>query len=109
MRFAAFSDSVPGTSSAEVLDIQGRLIQLGYTLDPNGAYDSATSAAILDFREKMGIPVVDRIDGALITAFGMVGRPEYAGKFGGGMGTGMKVALGLFGVAVLAFALNTRG
>lgn len=81
MRFSSFGDAVPGSTSQEVLDVQGRLIQLGYVLQPNGSYDAATSAAILQFRQLLNLPIVDKIDGDLITGFGMAGRPEYAAKF----------------------------
>ncbi len=98
MRFSGFADADPGASSAEVLEIQGRLIQLGYVLNPNGSYDAATSAAILQFRELMNLPPVDRIDADLITGFGMAGRPEYIGRFpaASGVPLWLKVAAGLF-------------
>lgn len=96
MRFAAYGDALPGSSSAEVLEVQGRLIQLGYVVDPTGSYDAATSAAILQFRQLMGLPPVDRIDADLITGFGMAGRPEYVGRFPASSGiTPTKVFLGV--------------
>jgi peptidoglycan hydrolase-like protein with peptidoglycan-binding domain len=100
MRFSGFGGAVPGQSSREVLNAQGALIKLGYTLTPNGSYDASTSAAVLDFKEKMNYPLVDAIDADFATAIGMAGRPEYVGRFGGGMSTGVEVALGLLGVAV---------
>lgn len=100
MRFSGFGSAVPGESSQEVLDAQGALIKLGYVLTPNGSYDAATSAAVLDFKAKMDFAVVDAIDADFATAIGMAGRPEYVGRFGG-MSTGMKVGLGLLGAAVL--------
>ena len=106
MRFAGFGDSQPGTSSQEVLDVQGKLVQLGYTLNVTGSYDGGTSAAVLDFRQKMGLPVVDSIDASVMTAIGMAGRPEYRARFpgAGGMGMGAKVGIAV-GAALIAWAI----
>jgi hypothetical protein len=78
MRFSAFNGSVPGSTSQEVMDTQGKLVQLGYLLDVNGSYDAETSAAVLHFRQKWGLPIKDMIDGAFITALEMAGRPGYS-------------------------------
>ena len=78
MHFAAFHESYPGNSSQEVFDVQKKLLQLGFTLDVNGAYDVATSAAVLSFRRQMSMPLVDQIDSSFITTLDMQGRPEFA-------------------------------
>ncbi len=101
--FSGFSGSTPGTSSQEVLDVQGALVQLGYDLEVTGNYDASTSAAVLDFRSKWGLPVVDSIDGDVVSAIGMAGRPEYAGKFRDAQGMpvlGVAAFVGLLAWAV---------
>ena len=98
MRFSAFSDAVPGSSSAEIADVQGKLVQLGYVLDVNGSYGAETSAAVLDFRAKMELPIADKIDGALITGLEMAGRPAYSARFRHGappISLPVKVGIGL--------------
>jgi len=108
MRFSGFGRADPGTSSQEVLDGQGKLVQLGYTLSINGSYDAATSAAVLDFKSKMGYPVVDAMDADFATALGMAGRPEYIGRFkGSGMSTGAMMAVAFFG-SWIVWKLVTR-
>ena len=73
MQFYAFHENM----AQEVLSVQGRLVQLGYVLTVSGQYDSQTSRAVRAFRAKMGLPPVDRIDTALVTALEMQGRPGY--------------------------------
>ncbi len=102
--FGAFSDSYPGSSSQEVADVQGKLLQLGYSVEVTGSYDAATSAAVLDFRSKWKLPVVDAIDASVVTALGMAGRPEYNAMFhpSGDDNSGLAVAafIGLIAWAV---------
>lgn len=93
MQFHAYGYTEPGTSSQEVFDVQAKLRAAGYHLDQTGAYDAATSAAVLDFRSKAKLPVVDVIDDDLKDALG---------AFGGG--SHMMVA-GVIFAGVLAWAI----
>ena len=110
--YATFGDAYPNQSSSEVHDVQVKLIQLGYPLSPSGSYDPATSRAILAFREKMKLPVVDQIDGQLITSIEMMGRPEFKSAWenqgGATMDNTLLIGAGVGVAVLLAIAFAPR-
>jgi peptidoglycan hydrolase-like protein with peptidoglycan-binding domain len=111
VNFSAFHESYPNQSSQEVFATQNKLVQLGFVLDVTGSYDPATSAAVLAFRQKMSLPLVDQIDTAFVTALDMQGRPEFRaawpGPKGGGSSMGKVLAIGA-GVALVGYVLSKR-
>ena len=58
-----------GDKSPEVLDMQNRLIELGYLNDtPDGAFGSKTQTAVKIFQQVMGLPVTGIADSATLNA-----------------------------------------
>jgi peptidoglycan hydrolase-like protein with peptidoglycan-binding domain len=58
-----------GDKSPEVLDMQNRLIELGYLNDtPDGAFGAKTQTAVKIFQQVMGLPVTGIADNATLNA-----------------------------------------